>query len=92
MMLAQTSAIVITLTSGATGSTARTTRGSQRLIATPAATGSTTTCKVEKKSPQASTSTSRPASSFVSSGVRITAPSVVQVVITTERATSARAM
>ena len=91
MMLAHTSAIVTTLTKGAIGSTRRTTPGSHRLTPIPATTGRTTTWSVERNSPIASTSTSLPARSFVSSGVRITAASVVQVVMITESATSARA-
>ena len=90
-MLAQTIAISKALASGATGCTARDASGRSRFTTTPAATGITTTCAVETSSPRASTSTRRPARSFVNTGVSTTAASVEQVVITTESATSPRA-
>lgn len=92
MMLPQTSAIRMTLASGVAGSTNSTAAGANRLRHKPAATGSTTTCRVETSRPSVSISTSLPANTCVNSGVSTTAASVEQVVIVTERATSARAM
>lgn len=92
MMLAQMSAIVATDTSGATGITARTTRGVAWCSPTPSNTGNKTTCTVLRNSPQASTGTSVPASHFVSTGVITIAPIVEHIVISTDKATFARAM
>ncbi len=76
---------------GAIGKTRATARGAKEFSTKPATTGSKTTWNVLPKSPHTSTSTRAPASNCVRNGVITTAASVEHRVMTTERATSARA-
>src|SRR5690606_8994811 len=84
------SVIITTATSGAGGSTALVTPGTQRFIRPPAASGRMTTCTVLRSRPPAGTSMRLPASTAVSVGVITTASIVDAAVIATDRATSAR--
>mmetsp|Transcript_68934 Transcript_68934/g.164433 ORF Transcript_68934/g.164433 Transcript_68934/m.164433 type:complete len:281 (+) Transcript_68934:356-1198(+) len=88
----QMSATNITQSSGVTPETDLDRPGSLVLISSPSATGASTTWRVERRRPDASTGTSEPASSDVISGVMIGAAHVDTVVISTDSATSACAI
>mmetsp|Transcript_2982 Transcript_2982/g.7252 ORF Transcript_2982/g.7252 Transcript_2982/m.7252 type:complete len:247 (-) Transcript_2982:323-1063(-) len=81
-----------TPTTGQAGSTVRQNFGAAVLSATPRTMGTRTTWSEEMATPMASTGTMAPSRSLASSGVMTMVPSVVDVVMTTLRATSPRAM
>ena len=90
--LAQSSVVSATPTSGRKARSFLTTLGKHSLASTPSSVGTRTTWNVDSARPAASTGTSVPASTLVSSGVITIAPSVDAVVISTESATSPLAM
>ena len=92
MMLAQIMLISRTDTSGPTLPAGPANRGRRWCNATPNTTGATTTCNAVPTIPQPSTGIHAPASKWVNTGVTTTAATVEQNVITTDKATFARAI
>mmetsp|Transcript_59603 Transcript_59603/g.158620 ORF Transcript_59603/g.158620 Transcript_59603/m.158620 type:complete len:223 (+) Transcript_59603:354-1022(+) len=92
MMEPQMSATSTTQSSGVTPPTVRLRPGRKVLMPMPAATGASTTWRVESSRPLASTGTRAPARSEAKSGVAIGAARVETAVMATLRATSAPAI
>mmetsp|Transcript_534 Transcript_534/g.2031 ORF Transcript_534/g.2031 Transcript_534/m.2031 type:complete len:223 (+) Transcript_534:237-905(+) len=84
--------VAATPMTGQMGSTARQNFGTVALSVTPSAIGASTTWRVDMAMPMASTATMAPSTTLAMRGVMNTQPIVVEVVMSTDMATSPLAM